>query len=202
MDFKSTCIYIKTCNHCGLKYFGKSTQKNVNKYKGSGTYWKNHLKKHKCNFKTFIIKNFNNKQQCMDFCMWFSTINNIVKSNKWANLTDETGIGGGTVKGEKHHYYGKKRSKEVRLKISNTLQGFNHSKETRENMSKNRMGINNSMYGKKHSEETKQKMRKPKSEEHKQKLRKQKPKYKCNYCKKEIGGKGNLKQHEKKCKIL
>ena len=40
-----THLYIKTHNITGLKYFGK-TIGNPYSYKGSGTYWNNHLKKH------------------------------------------------------------------------------------------------------------------------------------------------------------
>jgi len=42
-----TRLYIKQCPHCGLKYFGKTKSENIEKYPGSGTYWSNHLKKHK-----------------------------------------------------------------------------------------------------------------------------------------------------------
>ena len=72
-------------------------------YQGSGVYWKNHIKAHgyKCNI--FIIKIFDNKQECIDFCIWFSKINNIVKSDKWANLVYEDGIGNGVM-----DYKGKK----------------------------------------------------------------------------------------------
>jgi uncharacterized protein YggL (DUF469 family) len=38
-------LYVKECPHCGLRYFGK-TVRNPFKYKGSGKYWNNHLRKH------------------------------------------------------------------------------------------------------------------------------------------------------------
>ena len=105
-------------------------------------------------------------------------------------------------KGENHHYYGKKRSEEVKKQISKTLTGSRHSIETREKMSLSKIGKKNSMFGKKHKKEAIDKMKKPKSEEHKQKLRKPKPKYKCNFCNKLIGGYGNLKQHVRKCRLI
>ena len=45
-------LYIVTHNTTGLKYFGKTTryftQEDLQEnYHGSGSYWKNHLKKHK-----------------------------------------------------------------------------------------------------------------------------------------------------------
>lgn len=100
--FKKTFIYIKIHNITGLKYFGKTVKKNVYKYKGSGLYWKRHIKTHGYDCKTFIIKIFVNEQECIDFCIWFSKINNIVKSEQWANLIDENGINGGdTMSGKK-----------------------------------------------------------------------------------------------------
>ena len=38
-------LYVKTHNKTGLKYLGRTTQ-DPYKYKGSGTYWRSHLKKH------------------------------------------------------------------------------------------------------------------------------------------------------------
>ena len=64
--FKPTYIYVKTCNHCGLKYFGKSAtnRNNVkNIYKGSGKKWVNHYKYHNSKITTFIIKYFNETQK-------------------------------------------------------------------------------------------------------------------------------------------
>ena len=70
MTFKKTYIYIKICNHCGLKYFGKSCNyRDKKNYKGGGIYWLRHLKKHNSDIKTFIIKEFENEQKCIDFCI-------------------------------------------------------------------------------------------------------------------------------------
>ena len=108
----TTSIYIKTHNITGLKYFGKTIQKDVEKYKGSGTYWKNHIKKHGYNCRTYVIRTFTNMEDCGWFCKKFSIINNIVESKDWANLVDEDGIGGS------NYWLGKKRSKEFFMKIS------------------------------------------------------------------------------------
>lgn len=42
--FLPTTLYIKTHNKTGLKYFGKTTSNDPYKYKGSGSYWLDHLK--------------------------------------------------------------------------------------------------------------------------------------------------------------
>ena len=44
MIFQPTFIYIKTCNHCGLKYLGKNTKKTKEDvYKYTGGVRINHL---------------------------------------------------------------------------------------------------------------------------------------------------------------
>ena len=47
-------LYIKTHNKTGLKYFGRTLKKNPYTYNGSGTYWKNHLKKHSNDVNTLV----------------------------------------------------------------------------------------------------------------------------------------------------
>ena len=172
--FKKTYIYIKTCNHCGLKYFGKTIKNDVKSYRGSGLYWSRHIKKFGYNCNTFIIKTFSDKNKCKDFCIWFSKINNIKKSNKWANLMYENGLDGGSEPGKKlseehknkirNSQIGKKLSKEHIENLRKSLLGRKHSKETIEKMRKAKIG-------KKFTEIHKKNLRKPKSEEHKEKLR-------------------------------
>ena len=52
-------LYVKTHNQTGLKYLGQ-TQRDPYKYKGSGLYWKSHLKEHGNNIKTELIAAFDN----------------------------------------------------------------------------------------------------------------------------------------------
>lgn len=183
MIFKNTYIYVKTCEHCGLKYFGKSTRNKEfvkNKYKGSGKLWKRHIKKYNSNIKTFIINSFdkNQEQECIDFCLWFSRINNIVKNDEWANLCNENGIDGGNkfihkseeeiqkvkdkiskthllknLKGKNSHNYGKIHTNETKMKISNT------KKSQKLKLSEShRMAIINANTGRKRSNDFKKKM--------------------------------------------
>jgi len=107
-------LYIKTHLETGLKYFGKTT-KNPENYKGSGKYWKKHLKKHGNYVKTEILNVFDNEKECTNFALEFSKRNNIVESNKWANLIDENGLDGAPK--------GNVIKNETRIKISKSLLG-------------------------------------------------------------------------------
>lgn len=44
MSSKEITLYIKIHNVTGLKYFGKTTKNNPEKYTGSGKHWKRHIK--------------------------------------------------------------------------------------------------------------------------------------------------------------
>ena len=172
-------LYIKTYRVTGLKYFGKTTRDNPYRYKGSGTYWKRHIKQHGYDCDTEIVGIFNNINDAETFALKFSRENNIVESNEWANLIEENGMDGpplGTNKGIKRPYLsernknviyteelrqkmsrGKGRviSEEWRKKISIANKGRKHkphSEETKEKISKSRLG--NPL-----SEETKEKIR-------------------------------------------
>ena len=87
-------LYVKTHNITGLKYFGKTTKPDPEKYKGSGIYWKKHIKKHGYDVKTEIIGTFDNEELCNGAALKFSIDNNIVESYLWANLRDENGLDG------------------------------------------------------------------------------------------------------------
>jgi len=71
----------------------------------------------------------------------------------------------------------------TRKNKSEGQKGNKKSKETKQKIRKSLTGRK----GKKHTEESIKKMRKPRK------------KYKCQYCSREIGGKGNLRRHEKVC---
>ena len=76
MDY---CIifYEKSCNHCNKKYIGKMKRKfineeyihkELNKYKGSGKYWINHLKKYNCGHSTKILEYFFDEKLAFEVC--------------------------------------------------------------------------------------------------------------------------------------
>lgn len=92
--FEPTYLYIKTHNKTGLKYFGKTVAKDPHKYRGSGTYWLKHLKKHGYDVTTEILGYYIDEEECKTIAIQFSKDNNIVESQDWANLTNETLTGG------------------------------------------------------------------------------------------------------------
>jgi hypothetical protein len=108
-------LYIKTHKITGLKYFGKTAKCNPFKYKGSGKYWKCHLKKHGNFVETEIVGQFEDELECKKFALDFSIKNNIVESNKWANLRLENGFDGAPI--------GNTFSEETIKKMSNSKKG-------------------------------------------------------------------------------
>lgn len=115
-------LYIKIHNKTGLKYFGKTTRKNPEKYIGSGKHWKAHVKKHGNDVTTTILGVYHDIQECQEIALRFSQENNIINSNEWANLIDENGLDG-APKGHKGHIFTKeqleKMSKKSKEKWSN-----------------------------------------------------------------------------------
>ena len=155
MAFSPTYLYIKQHTKTGLKYFGKTTEKDPVVYPGSGFYWKSHLAKHGNDVTTLWAQLFTNRDELIEEALSFSRSHDIVKSKEWANLIPENGLAGWTK--------GQPRSEETKLKHRGRIT----SDSTREKMK-----------GRITSEETRQKLslankgkpKKPFSDEHKQKL--------------------------------
>lgn len=130
-------LYIKTHNKTGLKYLGKTKSKDPHKYKGSGTYWLSHLKKHGNDYTTTILKECEHPAMVEFWGSYYSDLWNIVESEEWANLKPETGDGG-------------------------FAKPYIRTQEQKEQMSKDRKGKALRPAGTyRHSEETKAKLRKP-----------------------------------------
>ena len=125
--YKPTYLYIKKHNITGLRYFGK-TIRNPLTYKGSGKYWKDHLKIHGNDSSTEWYHLFNNETELTEYAITFSTKNNIVESKLWANLVIENGINSGGLSGIK-------RSEETKKKIAEARKGKITSDETKEKIS-------------------------------------------------------------------
>ena len=85
-------LYVKTHNKTGLKYLGK-TENDPFKYKGSGKYWKKHLKIHGNDVKTEVIKECATMEEVLEWGVYFSKLWNVVESKEWANLIEENGAG-------------------------------------------------------------------------------------------------------------
>lgn len=140
MEFKPTWLYIKQHNITGLKYFGK-TVADPQKYKGSGTYWKKHLKMHTDDVTTIWCKLFTVKQDLIDYALNFSVANNIVESIEWANLIPESGEDGGARPGQKGH--AQTEQTKAKIRAARMLQkdprlGKRHSNETKEKIKQKR----------------------------------------------------------------
>lgn len=99
-----TYLYIKQHSITGLKYFGKTSQKDPIKYLGSGTRWRNHIKKHGKQFiKTIWLSEPYIDTSITEVALLISEHWDIVNSNEWANIRVEDGLSGGdTFSGKKH----------------------------------------------------------------------------------------------------
>jgi hypothetical protein len=111
--FVPTFLYIKQHSVTGMLYFGKTTR-NPETYKGSGIYWKRHLKKHGEVVETLWYCLFYDKETCSEFAKLISKSNDIIKSNHWANLIDENGLDGAPAGHESFW----NPTEEERLKLS------------------------------------------------------------------------------------
>ena len=187
MKEKTYYLYHKI-SPIGLNYLGITTQ-NPYKYKGSGKYWKNHLKAHKIDIDdiiTNVLFTTNNKEELKKEGTYYSELYDIVKSDKWANLVIENGEGGSYDRIFKHSEEtkyklrelnkGRTHSERTKNKIRNKLLGHEVSNEAREKISKKtigrklsdelkkkmseaRKGEKNHFFGKKHSKESLEKMK-------------------------------------------
>lgn len=167
MDDKVT-LYIAEHNTTGLKYFGKTNRyfnqlELQEKYHGSGTRWKNHLKKHGDDV-TMKIYGIFDKSEVESIALKFSMDYDIVESNEWANLVVENGLSGGSQgSGEQNPCFGRKHNQQTRGIISKRLTGKIIPKETR-------LKISKALCGNQKSEEHKNNMKKPKSNIHRQNI--------------------------------
>ena len=87
----------------GILYFCKSTVENISIYSGSGVEWKDRIKKYgKENIETLWISDwYICPHEIQRVALDFSRENQIVESDKWANLKPENGLDGGSKKGHK-----------------------------------------------------------------------------------------------------
>jgi len=109
--FKPTYLYIKQHSLTGKLYFGKTYSKiGPEKYTGSGTHWKNHIKKHgKEHVVTLWYQLYDNVFDLVADALSFSYHMNIVESSSWLNQIIENGLD------ERIHII---HSEETRKKIS------------------------------------------------------------------------------------
>jgi hypothetical protein len=123
-------LYVKTHKKTGLKYLGKTTNKDPHAYHGSGADWKTHLKEHGYEYDTEIIRECQTNQELNEWGRYYSNLWNVVESIEWANRIPETGGGGNHTEERKELFrqqqLGKKkppRTKEHTENLSNACKG-------------------------------------------------------------------------------
>lgn len=147
-NFKPTFLYIKQHSVTGKLYFGKSnkTYDSFVKYRGSGSYWTKHIKKHGSQIETLWYCLFTDVYSLVEFAVTFCQNNNIGQRDTsiWANQCIETGLGGGSL-GFKHSVESNEQNRQRQL-------GKKQSKETIEKRtSKNKGKTWNADQKEKHS---------------------------------------------------
>lgn len=107
MSYHPTALLVMEHKVTGMKYFCKTTQLHyLSSYKGSGIYWKKHLKKHGKYVDVGVLGIYYEEDRCRNAALEFSKANNIVESDEWANLIHENGFDGAPPK-ELHPMFGK-----------------------------------------------------------------------------------------------
>lgn len=152
---KPVYLYVKRHRDTGLLYFGKTTRKDPEKYRGSGMYWQRHLKMHGNTVETIFVEKFVDLTLLQEFAIFFSEFYEIVDSPRWANLTAETGVDGFPAGGKMpvrsiDHCAklaatrnGKKWTDDARKAQSLRKMGTTASSETKKKMSDSRSGAKN-----------------------------------------------------------
>jgi hypothetical protein len=94
METTMIYLYLKEHKQTGMKYLGQ-TKRDPFKYKGSGKYWRRHIKAHGNDVTTTILGEYSNNEELRKAGEYYSQLWDIVDSDEWANLRPETGDGGG-----------------------------------------------------------------------------------------------------------
>lgn len=103
--FNPTYLMVKRHRNTGLMYFCKTSNRDPLKYRGSGSYWKKHLKIHGKDVDTLWYQLFDSEEELVEFALFFSEFNDIVSAvdtrgkKIWANEIPENGLQGGQNKG-------------------------------------------------------------------------------------------------------
>ncbi len=140
---KKIYLYLKELDS-GLKYLGITTSKNPYTYKGSGKYWKRHLKKYKIkskDIKTIILLETSDKEELKEKALYYSKLWDIVGNPKFFNLTLESGIGTYGFKFSEESKANMNKKKKIDFKGSkNPFSGKTHSKEVLDKILKANIG--------------------------------------------------------------
>lgn len=210
-------LYVKTHNKTGLKYLGKTEKSDPYNYHGSGKRWIRHLNKHGYDYTTEILLATENFDELKETGIYFSKLWNIVDSNEWANLMEETGTGGDNsrnidykklVNTRKKNGKTWKQSEESNAKRSKAMTDKKKSDESIRKMVETRKKIGYKSWTKETHPEAAEKCKiahlgKPKPQQHIMNMKfheNNKPIHKCPHCEK-IGDIRNMKRwHFDRCK--
>lgn len=88
---KCNYLMLKTHNKTGLKYlcFHRGTDESCVKYKGSGLYWKHHIKIHGADIHTEILEKSLDQKYISERGLYYSKLWDIVESSEFANIVPE-----------------------------------------------------------------------------------------------------------------
>lgn len=130
--YRPTRLAIKELN--GIKYFCKSMAEDIIAYTGSGVLWKRIYKKHgKQNIKTLWVSDwYHDPYEIQEVALHFSKENQIVESDKWANMKPEDGLDGG------------RQSPETQARITKKIRGQKRTPEQNVAKSKRQTGLKKS----------------------------------------------------------
>lgn len=84
-------LMIKTHNDTGLKYLCVTSKDDYELYKGSGVYWKNHIKVHGDNISTELLIETDDPDELTQLGLKYSAAYDVVENSEWANLIPESG---------------------------------------------------------------------------------------------------------------
>jgi hypothetical protein len=118
-------LLIKTHCNTGLKYLCKTVKDDYISYKGSGKYWKQHIKKHGNNIKTEVLYESFSLEDFNRVCLEYSIKYNVAESNEWANLIPETGLDGGN----RWDFLDDKTQEQIKISQSKKYKGKIRPKE-------------------------------------------------------------------------
>ena len=188
-------LYVKTHQVTGLKYLGY-TRQDPFVYKGSGKYWKLHLKKHGNQVHTEILFETTNKEKIKETGIYYSQLWNVVSNDGWANLRIEEGDGGGNGR---PRGCGDVRSPEGKARNALASSLKNKGRQKPDGFGER---VREIMLGSKRNEDTKNKMRTAWTPERKlaqaersRLQNKQRPIITCPHCNKQGKNLGNMNRY-------
>jgi len=97
-------LYLKKHNKTNKKYLGKTVQ-NPHKYLGSGTYWKEHLRRYGEDVSTEILFQTESNEELKEKAIYYSELWDVANNAEFANTVPEAGDGGDTSKSPAYQKY-------------------------------------------------------------------------------------------------